>query len=87
MTLELKNRLQGSLGHTLPSTLLFEYPTIAALVGYLIDEVLSLDSVSVDESESDGDESVEVLSQIEQLSNDELEALLDEELTALANGN
>ncbi len=89
MTLELKNRLQGSLGQTLPSTLLFEYPTIEALVGYLIDELLSLESSdpSDDESEGGTDARVEVLTEIQGLSNNELEALVNEELAALANGN
>ena len=89
MTLELRNRLQVSLGHTLPSTLTFEYPTIEALVGYLIGEVLSLESSSPSDAESqrETDARVEVLTEIEGLSNNELEALIDEELAALINGN
>ncbi|MBE9169285.1 type I polyketide synthase [Pleurocapsales cyanobacterium LEGE 06147] len=89
MTLELKNRLQASLGHALPSTLTFEYPTIEALVGYLLSEVLSLESspASEDGSGSETEEQVEVLAKIEQLSNNELEALVDEELAALVNEN
>ena len=89
MTLELKNRLQGSLGQTLPSTLLFEYPTVEALAGYLIDEVLSLESSSPSDDESQGetDDRAEVLTEIEGLSNNELEALVNEELAALTNGN
>ncbi len=89
MSLELKNRLQGSLGQTLPSTLLFEYPTIKALVEYLIAEVLSLESASPSdiESQSATDDRVEVLTTIEGLSNHELEALINEELAVLANGN
>ena len=85
MTLELKNRLQSSLGHTLPSTLTFEYPTIAALVGYLLGEVLALDVPTDGESHSEAND--EVLTEIEGLSNNELAALVDEELAALANGN
>jgi myxalamid-type polyketide synthase MxaB len=40
MAVELKNRLEVDLGVSLPLTLLFDYPTIEALVGYLAQEVL-----------------------------------------------
>lgn len=40
-SIELRNRLQTSLGSSLPSTLLFEYPTVEELVGYLTQKVLS----------------------------------------------
>jgi acyl transferase domain-containing protein/acyl carrier protein len=40
MTVELSNRMKASLGKSLPTTIAFEYPTIAALAGYLLDEVL-----------------------------------------------
>ncbi len=35
MSLEIKNRLEGSLGLTLSATLLWRYPTIGSLAGYL----------------------------------------------------
>ncbi|NET03815.1 MAG: amino acid adenylation domain-containing protein [Symploca sp. SIO2B6] len=43
MAVELRSRLQSSLGCSLRSTLLFDYPTIEALVDYLAQEVLSLE--------------------------------------------
>ena len=42
MVVELRNRLQTSLGAKLPSTLVFEHPTIEALSTFLAQEVLSL---------------------------------------------
>jgi myxalamid-type polyketide synthase MxaB len=40
-SIELRNRLQTSLGLSLPSTLLFEYPTVEELVDYLAQEIVS----------------------------------------------
>jgi len=46
MAVELRSRLQSSLGCSLRSTLLFDYPTIEALVDYLAKEVLSLENAA-----------------------------------------
>lgn len=40
MALELANILRLSMGHALPATVIFDYPTVEALVGYLADLVL-----------------------------------------------
>nr|WP_239470693.1 type I polyketide synthase [Archangium violaceum] len=42
MSVELKNHLEKSLRHKLPSTLAFEYPSVAALTDYLAKEVPAL---------------------------------------------
>ncbi|MEL4898481.1 SDR family NAD(P)-dependent oxidoreductase [Crocosphaera sp. Alani8] len=39
MAVEMKNRLETGLGVTLPSTVIFEYPTIKALAEYLVEEI------------------------------------------------
>jgi len=40
MAVELRNSLQRILGRPLPSTLLFDFPTVESLSGYLLDAVL-----------------------------------------------
>jgi NADPH:quinone reductase-like Zn-dependent oxidoreductase/NAD(P)-dependent dehydrogenase (short-subunit alcohol dehydrogenase family)/acyl carrier protein len=53
MAVELKNRLEKSLGQTIATTLLFDYPTLDALVDYLLQEVLVFETVHVaDEPQS-----------------------------------
>jgi acyl transferase domain-containing protein len=37
LAMELRNRLVNSLGRSLPATVVFDYPTVTALVGYLLD--------------------------------------------------
>ena len=39
--MELKNRLEASLGYSLPSTLAFDYPTVDRLLDYLYEQLLS----------------------------------------------
>ena len=41
MSVELKGRLERSVGRTLPSTLTFNYPSVAALAGFFTDELLA----------------------------------------------
>jgi acyl transferase domain-containing protein/predicted O-methyltransferase YrrM len=78
-SVELKNRLQTSLGRSLPATLLFKYPTVEKLVDYLANEVLT--TPSTEEQESD-----KVLTEVKELSDDALAALIDEEFDALIPG-
>jgi len=81
-SVELKTRLEASLGITLPATVAFEYPTAEALAGYLIAESLSLES-----SESSGEVPVEdpveqegAMAALEGLSEEELITLLEGQL-------
>ncbi|BAZ29707.1 beta-ketoacyl synthase [Cylindrospermum sp. NIES-4074] len=83
-SVELRNRLQVSLGCVIPSTAAFDYPTVAALVDYLAGEVLGLEftSESVTPSQNASDESNRAAS-LEELSQDEIADLLAQELAAL----
>lgn len=89
MLLELKNRLQTSLGCSLSSTLTYEYPTIESLAGYLLNEVLALGAsfVSDIEFQEETKEDTRILAEIENLSVNELEVLLDQELAILIGRN
>jgi myxalamid-type polyketide synthase MxaE and MxaD len=44
MSVELKTRLETSLGEKMPSTLTFNYPTVGAITDYIAGTVLALDS-------------------------------------------
>ena len=84
MAVDLKNRLETSLGQTLSSTLAFNYPNIETLANYLANEVLSLELTTQRESQKDTtDELSQASAELEELSEDELASLLDAELGAL----
>ncbi|NEP49106.1 MAG: type I polyketide synthase [Moorea sp. SIO3C2] len=83
-TVELKNRLQAQLGITLPGTVAMEYPTIDKLSRYIFEEVMGWKSVADSESnlperkEVDVDE--HILPVIEDISEEEFEALAAQQL-------
>ncbi len=79
-SVELRNQLQSSLGCTLPSTLAFDYPTVAKLTDYLAEKLLRDSSFDLKKSGADIDPTV---SQIQQLTDAEAEALLLDELENL----
>jgi NADPH:quinone reductase-like Zn-dependent oxidoreductase/acyl carrier protein len=76
MAVELRNVLSGSLGETLPATLLFDYPTVEALGTYLY-EKLAGGPAARDVSEASrppGDD--DVIDRVEELSDEEVDQLL-----------
>jgi acyl transferase domain-containing protein/SAM-dependent methyltransferase/acyl carrier protein len=83
MTVELKNRLQKSLGRTLPSTLVFDYPTTAALAEYLEKEALSFDEQKdgAVENDANGNQQSPAIKELDELSEEAAEAMLLEELS------
>jgi len=88
MAMELKNRLERGLDLAVPPTLMFDYPTVEALVDYLAQQVNAklagednTDAHTHNGAAPDA-EVADLLSELENLSDDELAALLAEELTA-----
>ncbi|MGZ9233887.1 MAG: type I polyketide synthase [Anaerolineales bacterium] len=83
MAVQLRIRLETSLGQTLPSTIAFEYPTIEALTSYIAKDVLKLDA-GVNESLVNDSDSGLKTEPSKTLSEDELLAKLDDELAAFS---
>ncbi|AFY78333.1 polyketide synthase family protein [Pleurocapsa sp. PCC 7327] len=81
-SVELRNKLQTSLQCTLPSTLIFDYPTIAAIADYLDKKILSPTSSKV-EREIKGEDRNSAITEIQRLSEEEAEAMLFDELKNL----
>jgi NADPH:quinone reductase-like Zn-dependent oxidoreductase/short-subunit dehydrogenase/acyl carrier protein len=78
MSIELRNRLQRTLGAHLPATLAFDFPTLEALTEHLAQEVLHLESpgrVAADPVERNA-----ARAELEKLSEQEAETLLLAEL-------
>jgi myxalamid-type polyketide synthase MxaB len=82
MAIELKNQLEANLGQSLRSTLLFDYPTLEALVDYLAQEMgleESPELPELSEAEFEQDEELDAfLAQIAQVSDREIKQQLTE---------
>ncbi|PYQ40336.1 MAG: hypothetical protein DMF77_18635 [Acidobacteria bacterium] len=83
MSVELKSRLEASLGRPLPSTLTFNYPNVGALVDYLAKEALSLALSAPPEPVTAPAELVIVAADDGDMSEDELAMQLAEKLAEL----
>jgi myxalamid-type polyketide synthase MxaB len=79
LAVELKNRLQASLGCVLLPTLMFDRPTVQALTDYLADSVLKLPT-EVAAQPGRAARKDPLLANVEALSEQEAEALLQQEL-------
>jgi acyl transferase domain-containing protein/acyl carrier protein len=89
MAVELRNRLQTSLGCSMSASLVYDYPTVEALGDYLAQAVLSIDAaetfsdgVSETQTEED-DRSLSIQSNLDDLSDSEAEALLLSKLESM----
>ncbi|MCK8516802.1 SDR family NAD(P)-dependent oxidoreductase [Methylonatrum kenyense] len=83
MSVELRNAIGASVGRSLPATLLFDYPTVNALVDYVGERVFDLASGDSDpdrqppaaESEREFVHGTDLLDRIEQLDEDDIDRL------------
>jgi acyl carrier protein len=81
MAVDLRNRLQTKLGRSMPSTLAFDYPNIESLAGYVFNEVFGSEKPTKKHAPQKSDD--ELTKNITQLSERDLEALIDGKLGAL----
>jgi acyl carrier protein len=89
MAMELKNAIDQAVGRKLPPTLVFEYPTIEAISSYLLREVIRLEKPAESQIITPPLETIQTttasqrnatISQLEQISDEEAEAILLEKL-------
>ncbi|WP_228013285.1 SDR family NAD(P)-dependent oxidoreductase [Nostoc edaphicum] len=85
MAVQLNNRLRSHLGIPLPATLAIEYPTINKLFKYLSEEVMGWESLSNGDIDlpTTEDEQIDALSELEQISEQEFEASVANELAQI----
>jgi acyl carrier protein len=82
MAVELRNRLATGLGlgRSLPATLMFDYPTIDAIAAYLERDVLGLGSLETPASHAGPSAQDEAAARLDEMSEEEAEALLLQKL-------
>jgi hypothetical protein len=78
MAVELRNALGRTVGSTLPATLLFDHPTVNALVTFLSKEVLGWGTETKEEKAPPS--SAAVLDTVADLSDEEVERLLSQKM-------
>ncbi len=92
---EFANRVQRAIGHHLNPTLLFDYPTLESLAGYIVRELLHLEAGpaappasgaaggETPVGEADREQS---LDEVEGMSEEEINALVEQQLSRLQTG-
>jgi malonyl CoA-acyl carrier protein transacylase len=85
LAVELKRRLETSLGNSVSATLAFNYPNIESLAKYLLKDVLNLSVMETSNSDfrENNSELALVATKVEHLSDEEAEALLLQKLANL----
>jgi acyl transferase domain-containing protein/acyl carrier protein len=86
MAIDLKNRLQKKIEKTLPSTLIFDYPTIEDLTKYIAEKVMGWTNSSIEDKKQSivNQQPQQELTDLEQLSDQEVSDLLAAEMAAIA---
>jgi NAD(P)-dependent dehydrogenase (short-subunit alcohol dehydrogenase family)/acyl carrier protein len=82
MSVQLKGRLEESIGCALPATLTFTYPTVHALTDFLLSKVLKLSTTGKADVESFGG-NAEADEDLANLSDEEIKNMLSAELSSL----
>ncbi|XEY26820.1 type I polyketide synthase [Candidatus Uabimicrobium helgolandensis] len=85
MAIELKNTLEMSVGKTLPATMLFNYPTIDAIVSYIAHDILDIEFAEERQQVEQVSQKPEHVEQVEQMSEDEAMDLLTQKLSEFNN--
>jgi hypothetical protein len=85
MAVELRNALGAGLHRAWPATLLFDHPTLEALVDFLAEELLTIEPPPEPKS-GGGGVLAQAVVELEKLSEDEAEALLLQELASSKRG-
>jgi acyl carrier protein len=81
MTMRLRNRLETALGHSLPPTIAFEYPTVDSLVDFIAGMILKPEASAIQPAcAPEKPEMNDVDTECEELSEEELVALLAQRL-------
>ncbi|QLE49244.1 type I polyketide synthase [Nostoc sp. C057] len=82
-SVEFRNRLQKSLGKSLPSTLTFNYPNIDALASYFVNTLDNQNMPPETKPTLVNPSQSMTVTQIKQLSEEQVESMIDEELASL----
>jgi ubiquinone/menaquinone biosynthesis C-methylase UbiE/short-subunit dehydrogenase/acyl carrier protein len=80
VAIDFRNRLANALGHALPSTTLFDYPTLDKLTGFIVAEVFGLTIDHENRTSSTRTQDKRTMLDVASLSEDQAEAMLLEEL-------
>jgi polyketide synthase 12/myxalamid-type polyketide synthase MxaF len=83
MALELRNRLELNLGVILSATLIWGYPTIAALAPFLLEKMGLSERVTVHAESGSPEPEPAAVSDVAELSEDVAAAMLSEKLASL----
>jgi hypothetical protein len=85
MSVQLKGRLEKSIGCALPATLTFTYPTVHTLTDFLLGETLKLVTTSVIDvrPRNESNEEQPLDENLADLSDDEIKDMLSAELSSL----